>query len=202
MQILMLKREEEPIKLRKLIRRTLLKGRVRLIGLIRLIRPIKRPIGLIIKKIINISPLISIIISLIVAIFAYWLSTPGDFAILADPMGDNNEPEYRLFHFLCNLTIKDTTTLSLPLLNDITLKHYQYPVVLEANYFYNGTPLPENIKVSFKPQGNTSIPFNSSANISCSNISAGDLIIKISAHGGDGRQRDCGILLGVKRYHL
>jgi hypothetical protein len=189
---------EKYIKLRWQIKRTIIKGKIRLIY------PSKKlacSIRLLIGLFIGFSPLISIIISLCVAFFAYWLSVPTDFVISADPIGDEVNANY-FFHSYSNLTVKDTPTVPFLFLNNIASKHYPYSVVLEANYFYNGTPLPKNFEVRFTPQGNTSLPFNSNVIFTCSGLPVGDHVIKISAHGGDGKDRSCPFLLKSRHYYL
>ena len=95
----------------------------------------------------------------------------------------------------CNITVKDSTMPSFLWLKDIALKHYPHSVILEANYFLNGTPLPKDLEVRFTPQANSTLPFKSSVNFRCPGLPSGDYMIKINGHGGDGKDRCCYFLL-------
>lgn len=181
------------IKKEKYIRLKLVYLRIK----IKTFRPCKKLIGKAIQYLIRLSPLTSIVVSLVVAFFAYWLAVPADFVITIDNNNIGKEIDANLFFFAhCDLTIKDTPMPpSFLSLKDIALKHYPYSVFLEANYFIDGTPIPKNLSARFTPQGNATLPFKSSVNFSCPGLPSGDHVIKISAHGGDGKEKCCYFLL-------
>lgn len=120
------------------------------------------------------------------AALGYSMNVSSDFTIFIDDMSEI-VPANMVWDF--------TKTINID--NYRAFKHYKYPIMLEASLL-NGTDLPKGIMVNFEPAGSNQVPFQSEMNISISNMPEGRYKLKITAFGGDGKERSCPYILEIK----
>jgi hypothetical protein len=154
----------------------------------RLMRELNRPI----KKMKGFSPLVNVILSISIALFGafftYWLNTSSDFVVSIKPMAISGVENDNISED-CQLFIDNANKIN----------PYIHSVALDVSS-YNGSMMPPNLRVIFHPQGNSSIPFHPKLTVEGSNMKVGTYKLKITALGGDGKERSCPLILVVTKY--
>jgi hypothetical protein len=119
-------------------------------------------------------------------VLGYAIYATPDFSISIDKLYDAQSDDVSV---MANISIKNVHWVPL----------YNYPVVLIASS-YNDSLFPFPVKIKFDPVSSQKLPMESKMNITGQHVPEGTYEIKISAIGGDGKERNCPFILTVRKY--